>query len=110
MLNEVEGALPQPTAYHVLVKVDSVETKSAGGIILEYGNSKNLQASQESGTLVALGRSAWKMVDDGEPWAKIGDKVYFARYEGKQFFHDKQDYRIMADNTLIAVTPAEELN
>lgn len=101
--------LPKPTAYHLLVKIRTLPTKSVHGIILIDKAIARDQASQETGILVDVGCSAWKAIDDGTPWAKIGDVVHFARYEGKSIMIEKQEYRIMPDNAIIAVSePTEE--
>lgn len=35
------------------------------------------------GTIVGVGPKAWKDLADGEPWAKEGDHVIYAKYGGK---------------------------
>lgn len=41
------------------------------------------KAATTVGRIISIGKNAWKAFDDGEPWAKVGDKVYFAKYGGK---------------------------
>jgi len=103
--------LPRPTAYHVLVEVtEAKDTIGKEGLILATVSTKDRnQASQETGILVSIGSSAWRAIDDGEPWAAVGDTVHFAKYEGKTLEHDGKQYRIMADNAIIAVTPKESV-
>lgn len=71
----------QPLGYRILLKV-SIETKSAGGILIAQ-NERLAKAAIEHGEIVAIGPTAWKAYDDGQPWANIGDKVYFSKYGGK---------------------------
>lgn len=80
--------------HRVIVQPDKVETKSKGGIILQV-DEKREQASAQKGTVVAVGEMAWKNVaygwgiDGWKPWCQPGDRVFFARYAGKQFRDDE---------------------
>ena len=69
-----------PAGHRVLVKVDEIEEKTSGGIIMV--NTDKQTEANIFGTLVAVGPTAWKAFDDGEAWANVGDKVAFAKYGG----------------------------
>lgn len=78
-----------PAGHRVLVKPDDIEetdevfkaAKSAG-LQIVHENEKVVKASQTYGTLVAIGKNAWKSFDDGEAWAEVGDRVSYSRYGG----------------------------
>jgi co-chaperonin GroES (HSP10) len=69
--------------HRVLVKPDSVETRSAGGIYLNPDERKE-KAAIITGTIIDIGATAWKDPGlGGFSWAEIGDKVSYAKYGGK---------------------------
>jgi co-chaperonin GroES (HSP10) len=55
-----------------------------------FGEEQFARAATDVGTVAAIGPTAWKHKDYGygteewEPWAKIGDRVIFGKYAGKQ--------------------------
>ncbi len=105
-----------PTGNKILVRVDPVEEKSRGGIIVvpkgEIGERANMQ--QMTGVIVAVGPLAWK--DQGfkdvegnwceAPWAKVGDRVKFTKFAGYLHREDSEpevDYRVMHDLDVVMV-------
>jgi len=71
----------KPTGFNVLVKPVPVKKKSSGGIIIAHENEKMAQNAVQIGIVVAVGPDAWKGGEHtGEPWAKVGDLVYYPRY------------------------------
>jgi len=99
-----------PTGHHILVKPDKVEEKTAGGLYLPTKAREEQQLAVVQGELVAVGPQAWKDLGGGdtrgEAWAKVGDRVYFAKYGGF-LVEDEEDggsqYRLLNDQDLIAV-------
>ena len=71
-----------PTGGHLLVLPEKVEEKTAGGIYIPETSREKEQQAATIGKLVAVGPSAWKDLDDGSPWANVGDKVSYSRYTG----------------------------
>lgn len=74
--------------HRVLIRPDSfnetVEEGALKGFQLDVGDGfKREKAATVIGTIVAIGETAWKDFSDGRPWAKIGDKIYYAKYSGK---------------------------
>lgn len=69
-----------PCGHYVIVKPDVIEKVSTGGIILNDDVVNRENTAKVRGTLVAVGENAWKAFDTGQPWAKVGDKVYFKRH------------------------------
>jgi chaperonin GroES len=93
-----------PTGGHVLVLADTVEEKTAGGIILPESTRDKDQAAATSGTVISIGASAWADIDDGHPWASVGDHVSYARYAGVVLKgKDEVDYILLNDNDILAV-------
>lgn len=101
--------------YRVLVKVKPLEKKETfeNSMIIraDLTDSKH-QREQEAITkayVVDIGPSAWKSIDDGEPWCKIGDCVQISRYSGT-LIDDIEDgfvYRMINDQDIQAVFPLE---
>lgn len=92
-----------PAGHRVLVKPDPLEEKSKGGILLP--NDERKEKAQIVGTVIAIGKTAWKAFDDGEPWCKVGDKVYFAQYGGYLVRDTETDeeFRLLNDEDICAV-------
>ena len=93
-----------PCGFYILVKPDDdIIRKELGeeqedGYVRDSGLfiPKNIEsvtdihrerAAQQEGTLVAIGDIAWWDYAKGQHWAKVGDRVVFAKYAGK-FIND----------------------
>ena len=72
----------RPAGHRVLVKVQEAETVTAAGIIIPDAISERQAEANVFGEIVAVGPTAWRAFDDGQPWAKVGDLVAFAKYGG----------------------------
>lgn len=99
----------KPVGHRVIVKPDEVEkTYGDVGIVVYIEDEKREQAGIMVGTIVSAGDQAWKAFSkdfDGEPWAKEGDYVFYARHAGK-FIQDpytEEMFLIMNDEDVLAV-------
>ncbi|WP_456442276.1 co-chaperone GroES [Psychroserpens sp.] len=92
-----------PTGGHVLVLPDKVKEKTSGGIILPETIRDKEQMAATSGVVISIGPSAWKDIDDGRSWAKVGDRVSYARYAGVAMAgNDDVAYILINDNDILA--------
>lgn len=93
----------KPTGHHVLIRLQEVEKKSEGGIILPDATHKKEQAGGQFAEIIDTGPTAWD--EYSKPWAKIGDTVLVVRYAGAQWDWDGEEklYRIINDDEIIAV-------
>lgn len=92
-----------PTGGHVLVLPDKVEEKTEGGIYLPPTVQEQEQAAATSGIVISIGPQAWKDLDDGKPWAAIGDRVNYPRYAGVVMKgNDDVEYVLINDNDILA--------
>lgn len=98
----------RPCSYHVLIKPDIVEEKR-GGLYIPKGTQEREQYAQVFGTIVSVGPSAWRGFDDGEPWARVGDRVSFAKYGGfvLEDPETKEQFRLLLDKDIVAVITGE---
>ncbi len=93
-----------PTGGHVLVKPEKVEEVTKGGIILTQTTRDSEQAAATIGKVVAIGPAAWKDIDDGTPWCKLGDKISYAKYAGVSMKGaDNESYVLINDNDILSV-------
>lgn len=96
----------EPTGHHVIVKPDPVEKFSKGGIVIGLDNQHDRElAATTTGILVSIGMNAWQAYDDGKPWAKIGDRVYFTRHVSK-IIKDaltQEEFFLMTDDNILAI-------
>jgi chaperonin GroES len=93
-----------PCGHRVLVKIDEVEEKTAGGIVLPKSTQSQQEEAGIFGTIVAVGETAWKDFG-GRSWACVGDRVMIAKYGG--FIAQEPDtaekFRILNDEDIVAV-------
>ena len=72
----------QPVGYKVLIKVDEVEDRSAGGIFLPDTTREREETANDKGTLIAIGDMAFADWKDGVKKPVVGDRVVFEKYAG----------------------------
>jgi chaperonin GroES len=89
-----------PMSDKVMIRPDTVDAQTRGGIALPETITERMNLSAESGIVIAMGPEAFKAGADGRTW--VGDRpepgahVYFERYAG-QVLHGRDGvaYRIM---------------
>jgi len=94
----------KPCGYRVLVKADSVEEISSGGIVLAKATVDADKFATTTGTLVAIGDQAWSGFAAGEHWAKVGDRVQYAKYANTRIQdpdNPKEEYLLLNDNDIL---------
>lgn len=103
----------KPINNQVLVRLDVVEEKSAGGIVLPTQTKEREQGGTMSGVVMAIGSDCFQRtaVDS----FKVGDRVCFARYAGGSiglYIGDIADetarlWRLIGDEEIQAVECAD---
>jgi len=119
----------EPVGNRILVKPDSVEKKSEGGIILTDDTTERHAMATCYGVVLAMGEdcytstgattyrwldSKWvpfEKMDRGyvEPWCKVGDRVAYCQWSGGlgQTGKDGEKYKVMNDVDVTAVVESE---
>jgi chaperonin GroES len=97
----------RPAGHRVLIKPDAVEEKTAGGIILAQSTQQRDQQATMRGEVVSVGENAWKAFDEGNPWAKEGDRVIFRKYAGEIVKDGDTEYRVINDEDILCVLEGE---
>lgn len=103
----------KPVGHRILVKCDTAELETEWGF--QVVTDKRLEnAAVTSGVLVGVGSQAWKAFGPnftGEPWAQVGDRVFFAQYSGKTVIDPDtgEEYKLMNDDDITAVVAEEDL-
>ena len=91
-----------PTGHHILVEVEQPKEKTTGGLYLPEMAKEKRMAEGRVGTLIAVGPQAWKAFADGEPWAKVGDRVLCIQHAGVAL-EASPNLRLMNDEDVLAV-------
>lgn len=92
--------------YRLLVKPDDIKKKTDSGILIEYADNEKLEkGARTTGTVIDIGRECWNMHNGNEPWCKVGDRIYWAKYAGKQVVdpYTQIDYIILNDEDVCGV-------
>ena len=115
---------PRVVGHRLLVEVDPVT--EPGKIILSEAQKAMEQLGQAFGTIIDISPHCWKdlggreirkksptfnveeVIKDGEPWAEIGDKVYFQRNAGARIWDPRkaafrEDLMFLNDKDIMAV-------
>jgi chaperonin GroES len=101
-MNNLDPETIQPTEYRVLVKLDAVEEKTKGGIVLPGEVKNRRQMAQISATLLKVGGNAFENWQ--APVPKPGDRVLIAKYSGERPpLEEDQVYALCNDRDVVAV-------
>ena len=101
-MSDINVSKIKPLQDRVLVKRQEKQTTSAGGII--FTSSSNEDA-QQCGHVVAVGEG--KRSNDGTTHPinlNVGSLVYFAKYSGVEFKFDNEEYIVMKEEDIVAVS------
>lgn len=96
----------QPIEFNVLVKPQTVEEKTKGGIILSDVTKEADKYAQQRGEIVALSPLAFSYADwpAGTTLPKVGDEVFFGKYAGTLVKDDDgNEFRLVKDKEIAAV-------
>ncbi|MBW4697189.1 MAG: co-chaperone GroES [Aphanocapsa lilacina HA4352-LM1] len=91
----------KPLGDRVLVKVLAQEEKTAGGILLPDTAKEKPQV----GEVTAVGEG--RVTDKGERLpleVKVGDKVLYAKYAGTELKVAGEEYILLAEKDILAIT------
>ena len=81
----------KPLGERVLVKMDKVEEKTAGGIFIP-------QTAQEKTQIAVV-----EAIGDDVKTVKVGEKILHDKYAGTTFKQDNQEYLILNIKDVLAV-------
>ena len=103
----------RPEGDKVIVKPDTAEKVSSGGIIIPDLARDQQQTAATRGELVAIGPEARLRFSEGLDGvdahdAKPGQRVIFSKYGGSSIRVDRQEYRILFDKDVICLIDGEE--
>ena len=100
-----------PLEFFVVVALDPLEERTAGGIILPSKVQDQDKLATQEGTLVAVSPHAFTYAEGWPEGSKpeIGQRVLFKRYAGHLHERDGRTYRLLNDKDLVAIIdqPAE---
>lgn len=89
----------KPVEDKVIVKVDEEENVTSSGFFISPTGEK-----QDTATVVAVGPGL--LLGNGEmmiPEVEVGDRVFFAKYQGTEVENDGEKYLILAYRDILAV-------
>lgn len=97
--------MPDPTGYKLLIKPLEVKEKTESGIYMPDALKQAEQTASVIGFVVKAGPDAYKDTDKfpNGPYCKEGDFVIFRSYSGTRFKIEKQEFRLINDDTVEAV-------
>lgn len=105
---------PDPVGHFMLVALPTMEEKTAGGIYIPDSVTDRERAASVVGHVIALGPDCYTgQYPNGAPrfpsgaWCKEGDTVLFSRYQGMRFKIEGVEFRMLADDQIVATVPNE---
>ena len=111
-----KGKKVRVAGHRVLLKPhfdhEEIQDGALKGFQLDVGETfKREKAATVVGEVVSIGKMAWKAFDgdspDWEPWCKVGDIVYFAKFGGKFITVNDEDFIIVNDEDVQGVIEDE---
>ena len=103
--DNIARKMPEPTGYKLLIKPLEVKEKTDSGIYMPDALKNAEQTASVIGFVVKAGPDAYKDADKfpNGPYCKEGDFVIFRSYSGTRFKVEKQEFRLINDDTVEAV-------
>jgi co-chaperonin GroES (HSP10) len=108
MALEIESKIGHPPPEYVLLKLKGPEEKTKGGIILTRETADYDAAADCEGIVVEVGEFCWKEGAGDKPWVKVGDKVWFSKYQGDHYVSGEKHYRVIPYYSIRMILPKEE--
>ena len=92
-----------PLLHRILLKLDDVEKKTASGIVIPESVTEKERKAIEVGTVISIGKTAFKdFGGDGDTIA-VGDRVIIARYSGKEVQDGDDKYVVTNDEDILCI-------
>jgi len=90
--------------HHILIDLDKKETVSPGGIVIPDQIIEKERKAVEYGTVLQVGPTAYTDYGRDPSIIKVGDKVSFNRYSGKEITDlDEKKYLIVNDSDVLCI-------
>ena len=90
--------------HHILIDLDKKETVSQGGIVIPDQILEKERKAVEYGTVLQVGPTAYTDYGRDPSIIKVGDKVSFNRYSGKEITDlDEKKYLIVNDSDVLCI-------
>ena len=101
----VANKIPEPSGYKLLIKPLEVKEKTDTGVYMPDSLKSAEQTASVIGFVVKAGPDAYMDEDKfpNGPYCQEGDFVIFRSYSGTRFKIDKQEFRLINDDTVEAV-------
>lgn len=93
----------KPVEYKVLIRLDVLKEKTAGGIIIPDNRLDRDQMAQTEATLEAVGGSAFEDWNEKGPIPKVGDRILVTKYAGEAPGKDEDGLRLCMDKDICAI-------
>lgn len=96
--------------FRLIVKPKEIKKKTESGILIEYADNEKLEkGARDTGTVVSIGPQCWGIHKGEEPWCKVGDEIFWARYAGKQVVdpYTQEEFIILNDEDCVGVVVDE---
>ena len=102
---DVKLRIPEPSGYKLLISPLEVKEKTDSGVYMPDSLKSAEQTASVIGFVVKAGPDAYMDKDKfpNGPYCKEGDFVIFRSYSGTRFKIDKQEFRLINDDTVEAV-------
>ena len=102
---KVANKIPEPSGFKLLIKPLEVKEKTDTGVYMPDSLKSAEQTASVIGFVVKAGPDAYMDKDKfpNGPYCQKGDFVIFRSYSGTRFKIDKQEFRLINDDTVEAV-------
>ena len=102
---DVKQRIPEPSGYKLLISPLEEKEKTDSGVYMPDSLKSAEQTASVIGFVVKAGPDAYMDKDKfpNGPYCKEGDFVIFRSYSGTRFKIDKQEFRLINDDTVEAV-------
>lgn len=93
-----------PILHRLIVKLESLEEVSPGGIVLPKDLIKKERKAIEIGTVISIGETAFKDYGGNTNTVSVGDRVVIAQYSGKEVKDvDGTSYVVINDEDVLII-------
>lgn len=94
-----------PVEYNIVVRMDPVEEKTKGGIIMLDNIKDRDKLAADEGVIVAASPLAFGYAEwpEGARIPRVGDRILMAQFDGRIWERGGVTYRLIKDKSVIAV-------